>query len=215
MVVAVRSAKKGGPATKTKTRVAVVMGGASAERDVSLESGRAVMESLRGADVEAYPYDPAALGLGALVKKKPSTAFLAVHGRGGEDGTLQRRLDALGIRYTGSGPEASALAMDKELTKKTFSRRGIPTPSYRVIPKRSMKNAENLCRDLAYPLVVKPAAEGSSLGVSIADSEFDLRKGLEKAFRFGPRAIVESYIGGREFCIGILGRMTLPIVEVV
>ncbi|MHC5036666.1 MAG: D-alanine--D-alanine ligase [Planctomycetota bacterium] len=197
-----------------KTCVAVLMGGNSSERDVSFESGRAVLESLRGAGLDVFAFDPSESSLGEMLKRHPSVVFLALHGKGGEDGTIQRRLEALDIRYTGSGPQASALAMDKVLTKKAFTRRGIPTPPYRVIAREEIDQAEVLCKGLGYPVVVKPASEGSSVGVSTVHSRFGLFEGLEKAFQYGKRAIVEKRIEGREFCVGIVGRTPLPLVEV-
>ncbi len=214
MAVAVKKDVKSSKDVAVSTRVAVLMGGDSSEREVSFESGRAVLEALKGAGVDAFAFDPSGSGLGRMLRFDPTTAFLALHGRGGEDGTLQRRLDALGMRYTGSGPEASAVAMDKELTKKAFCRRGVPTPPYRVIRREDQDRAEDLVAGLEYPLVVKPACEGSSIGVSIAASRFELLEGLDKAFRFGKRALVEKRIEGREFCVGVLGRRTLPPVEV-
>ncbi|MCU0722705.1 MAG: D-alanine--D-alanine ligase [Planctomycetes bacterium] len=198
-----------------RTKVAVLMGGDSSEREVSFESGRAVLEALRGAGLDAVAFDPAQAAFGELLALKPTTAFLALHGKGGEDGTVQRKLEAVGIRYTGCGPEASALAMDKELAKKAFVKRGIPTPAFRVLRRGTPPDKANeAAESLGYPVVVKPVAEGSSIGVSIARNRFALLEGLQKAFAYGPRALVESFVEGREFCVGILGRRCLPVVEI-
>jgi len=201
--------------TAVRTKVAVLMGGDSSEREVSLESGRAVLESLRGTGLPAFAFDPAQAALGDLLAMRPTTAFLALHGKGGEDGTIQRRLEAVGVRYTGCGPEASALAMDKELAKKAFVRRGIPTPAYRILKRGTpIEKADAAAQSLGYPVIVKPAAEGSSIGVSIARNRFALYEGLQKAWALGPRAILETFVEGREFCVGILGRRCLPVVEI-
>lgn len=216
MALAVSKQIKTGGRTALKTRVAVLMGGDSSEREVSFESGRAVLESLRGAGVSAFGFDPVHSGLGELLNLKPTTAFLALHGQGGEDGTMQRRLEAVGVRYTGCGPSASAMAMDKELTKKAFVRRGVPTPPYRVVhdgPR--LLEAEAVAEELGYPVVIKPVSEGSSVGITVARTRFGLFQGLEKAFQYGSRALVERFVEGREFCVGIVGRMTLPLVEVL
>lgn len=215
MNAAVTSRKATGSATATQTRVAVLMGGDSSEREVSLESGRAVLESLRGAGVQVFPFDPAESGIGEMLRRTPAVAFLALHGKGGEDGAIQRKLESLGVRYTGCGPASSALAMDKILTKKAFLHRGIPTPPFRILKREDLSRAEALTEDLGYPLVVKPAREGSSIGISIARSRFGLLEALDVAFRHGDAALVEKRIEGREFCVGILGRETLPVVEVV
>jgi len=215
MTTAVRGSAIRKKTTLTKACVALVLGGDSSERDVSLETGRAVFETLRGAGVNVFPFDPSESRMGEMLRRNPTTVFLAMHGKGGEDGVIQAKLDELGVRYTGSGPVASARAMDKVETKKRFCATGIPTPPYRVIVREDLPRAEEICAGLGYPVVVKPACEGSSIGITMADTRFGLFEGLDKAFRFGDRAVVEKRIIGKEFCIGILGKKTLPAVQVV
>src|SRR5438105_13493858 len=145
-------------------KVAVLLGGKSAEREVSLKSGTMVLKALRARGVDARAFDPAERGLDALVKEQFARVFIALHGRFGEDGTVQGILEWLGIPYTGSGVLASALAMDKVRTKRIWSAEGLPTAPHAVLTKDS--NLKSATRGLGYPLFVKPAREGSSVGMS-------------------------------------------------
>jgi D-alanine-D-alanine ligase len=206
----------------TDKRVGVLMGGISAEREVSLKSGGAVFNALKGRH-----YDVAAIDVGhdicEVVRRKGiGIAFLTLHGGYGEDGSLQGLLDVLGIPFTGSGVLASALAMDKEASKKVFLYHGIPVPPFKVIhPGRSVSSQkpesahyELPAVDFSLPWVIKPATEGSSIGVSIVKERSSLNMAMEKAAGFGKRIIVEKYIPGKEIQVGILNDRILGAVEV-
>jgi D-alanine-D-alanine ligase len=138
-------------------------------------------------------------------------AFIALHGRGGEDGTVQGLLECLGIPYTGSGVLASALAMDKQQSKWIFRAHGLPTPDFEVFS-RETRGPRRLER-LAFPVVVKPVCEGSSVGMSVVAARAALAPALAKAFRYDPEAIVEAYVPGRDLTVGVLGDLTFPVVE--
>lgn len=186
-------------------RVAVVMGGSSNEREISLRSGRAVTEGLRNAGYDVEPVD---LRDGHVVLPPDVEAvFIAMHGVFGEDGQLQSRLEDLGVPYTGSGPEASERAMDKIETKKAFEKAGVTTPTWRAL------KAEGPC-PVPLPVVVKPAREGSSIGVHIVRNEDAWSPAVRDALRFSGTALVEAYIAGRELTVGIVGDTVLPVVEI-
>ena len=198
----------------TNKKIGVLLGGASAERDVSLRSGTAVYNALKGLGYNAVPIDAGADICSVLQKQAIEIAFLVLHGGWGEDGSIQGMLDVLGIPYTGSGVLASALAMDKEASKKAFLYHGVPVPPFLVIDKRSAGRHGEPGLSFSLPWVVKPATEGSSIGVSIIKDKNDFTQALEKAFTFGSRALVEKYIEGREVQIGILNDKILGGVEV-
>ena len=191
-------------------KIGVLMGGTSAEREVSLRSGNAIYKALQGSGYNVIAIDAGADICNVLNREKVELAFLALHGGSGENGSIQGMLEVLGIKYTGSGVLASALAMDKEASKKIFLYHGIPVPPF-VILKRGQK-----AEDIKFPLpwVVKPAAEGSSVGVSIVREKKIFDEALAKALSFGPRTIVEKYIDGKEINIGILNGEVLGGVEV-
>src|SRR5437660_10263644 len=155
-------------------RVAVLLGGKSAEREVSLKSGTMVLNALRARGVDAHGFDPKERDVAALVKERFDRAFIALHGRFGEDGTVQGVLEWLGIRYTGSGVLASALAMDKLRTKRSWQAEGLPTAPYAVLTQQS--NLKSVSRTLGFPLFVKPAREGSSVGMSKVKRAADLEE---------------------------------------
>lgn len=194
----------------TDKRIGVLMGGTSAEREVSLRSGNAIYKALQGSGYNVVAIDAGPDICIVLNREKVELAFLALHGGCGENGSIQGMLEVLGIKYTGSGVLASALAMDKEASKKIFLYHGIPVPPF-VILKRGQR-AEGIKFDL--PWVVKPAAEGSSVGVSIVREKKVFDEALAKASSFGPRTIVEKYIDGKEVHIGILNSRVLGGVEV-
>ena len=198
----------------TNKKIGVLLGGASAERDVSLRSGTAVYNALKGLGYNTVPIDAGADICSVLQKEAIEIAFLVLHGGWGEDGSIQGMLEVLGIPYTGSGVLASALAMDKEASKKAFLYHGVPVPPFEVIDKRSAGRHGEPGLSFSLPWVVKPATEGSSIGVSIIKDKNDFTHALEKAFTFGPRALVEKYIEGREVQIGILNDKVLGGVEV-
>ena len=206
----------------TDKRIGVLMGGSSAEREVSLKSGGAVFNVLKGRN-----YDVAAIDVGhdiceVIRREGIGIAFLILHGGYGEDGSLQGLLDVLGIPYTGSGVLASALAMDKEASKKVFLYHGVPVPPFKVIHVgRSVSGQKPEgahyalpAVDFSLPWVVKPATEGSSIGVSIVKERSSLSMAIEKAAGLGERVIVEKYIPGKEIQVGILNGRILGAVEV-
>ena len=194
----------------TNKRIGVLMGGMSAEREVSLRSGDAIYKALQASDYNVVAIDVGPDICNVLTREKVDLAFLALHGGSGENGSIQGMLDVLGIKYTGSGVLASALAMDKEASKKIFLYHGIPVPPFMIL-KRGQR-AEGI--KFGLPWVVKPAAEGSSVGVSIVREKNIFDEALAKAFSFGSRIIVEKYIDGKEINIGILNDGVLGGVEV-
>jgi D-alanine-D-alanine ligase len=186
------------------------MGGTSAEREVSLKSGTAVHNALKTAGYNTVAIDVGSDICNALATARVEIAFLALHGGYGEDGSIQGMLEVLGIPYTGSGVLASALAMDKEASKKVFLYHHVPVPPFEVF-RKGQRITETA---VGFPCVVKPAAEGSSIGVAVVRGKNDFGKAMDKAFSFGPRLIVEPYIDGKEIHIGILNGKALGGVEV-
>jgi D-alanine-D-alanine ligase len=192
-------------------KVAVFLGGKSAEREVSLKSGGMVLNALRSRGVDALPFDPAERGLDVLIGERFERAFIALHGRFGEDGTVQGVLEWLGIPYTGSGVLASALAMDKLRTKLLWHAEGLPTPPYAVLTKDSDLRA--VARKLGVPLMVKPASEGSSIGMSKVRSAARLDEAYALAVNYDRVVIAEKFIDGTELTAGILGDQVLPLIK--
>jgi D-alanine-D-alanine ligase len=194
----------------TDKRVGVLMGGTSAEREVSLKSGTAIHNVLKTAGYNTVAIDVGSDICNTLASAGVEIAFLALHGGYGEDGSIQGMLEVLGIPYTGSGVLASALAMDKEASKKFFLYQNVPVPPFEVFRKgQGIREPA-----VGFPCVVKPAAEGSSIGVAIVQEKNDFGKAIENAFSFGSRLIVESFIEGKEVHIGILNGTVLGGVEV-
>jgi len=193
-------------------KVAVLLGGKSAEREVSLKSGGMVLNALRSRGVDALAFDPAERGLDALIGERFERAFIALHGRFGEDGTVQGVLEWLGIPYTGSGVLASALAMDKLRTKLLWHAEGLPTPPYAVLTKDSDLRA--VARKLGVPLMVKPASEGSSIGMSKVRSAARLDEAYALAVNYDRVVIAEKFIDGTELTAGILGDQVLPLIKI-
>src|SRR5438105_1106777 len=193
-------------------KVAVLLGGKSAEREVSLKSGTMVLKALRARGVDAHAFDPAERGLDALVKEKFARVFIALHGRFGEDGTVQGVLEWLGIPYTGSGVLASALAMDKLRTKRIWQSEGLPTPAYAVLDKNGDYAA--VVKKLGLPLMVKPASEGSSVGMTKVKRAGDLEEAFALAVNYDPVVIAEKFIGGPELTVSILGERALPAIRI-
>ena len=193
-------------------RVAVIYGGSSAEREVSLKSGAAVLAALQRAGVEATGYDPAEGGLVGLEALAPDRVFIALHGRGGEDGTLQGALELLGIPYTGSGVLASALGMDKQRTKLVWQALGLPTPAAEML--ESDADWQAVVERLGLPLIVKPVHEGSTLGISIVESAEALAAAYREAARFDARVMAERFVKGEEYTVSLLGDEVLPAIRV-
>ncbi len=191
-------------------RVAVVMGGNSAEREVSLKSGSAVLEALLGAGVDVVGIDAKQDLPVQLQEQKIQRVFNVLHGRGGEDGTLQGLLEFLEIPYTGSGVLASALAMDKVKTKYLWQQIGLPTPSFFVLNANTDWQA---VVDKLGKAVVKPVREGSSIGMSIVDSAEKLREAFAVASEYDSEVMAEQFIAGTEFTVAILDGQPLPVIE--
>ena len=189
-------------------RVGVLYGGKSAEREVSLKSGAAVIEALTGAGVEVVAIDVGDDLLARLAHEKLDRAFIILHGRGGEDGSMQGLLECLGIPYTGSGILASALAMDKLRTKQVWQSLGIPTPRHAVLA----SEADCICAgtELGFPLIVKPAHEGSSIGMAKVNSVTELVTAWKEAATYDSQVLVEQWIHGPEFTVATLRGQVLP-----
>lgn len=203
----------------TDKKIGVLMGGTSAEREVSIRSGNAVYNALKGLGYNAVAIDVGNDICNALKKEGIKIAFLALHGGHGEDGSVQGMLEVLGIPYSGSGVLASALAMDKGASKKIFLYHHIPVPPF-VVFERSTESPETkpvkpeFEPDFEFPWVIKPATEGSSVGISIVREKTGFGEALEKAYLYGTRVIIEKYIEGKEIHIGILNGKVLGGVEV-
>ncbi len=194
-------------------KVAVMLGGSSAEREVSLKSGAAVLAALGRAGVDAHGFDPSQRPLAALKDEGYSRVFIALHGRGGEDGTLQGALDLMGIPYTGSGVLASALAMDKWRSKLCWQAAGIPVPDYALLEEGGDFAAVEA--KLGLPLFVKPANEGSSIGVTKVKAAGGLRAAYDEAIKYDTLVIAERFLSGGEFTVAILGDRALPAIRIV
>ena len=193
-------------------KVAVLLGGRSAEREVSLNSGGAVLASLLRSGVDAHPFDTATQNLQALVDDGFDRAFIALHGRYGEDGTVQGALELLGIPYTGSGVMASALGMDKWRTKLVWQAAGLPIPDYALLDEHSDWKA--IAQQLGLPMFVKPANEGSSVGISKVKTISELPVAYREAARHDKLVLAESFIGGGEYTVAILGEQALPVIKI-
>ncbi len=193
-------------------KVAVLLGGHSAEREVSLASGRAVLAALQAAGVDAHALDPADERFQqTLLDGGFARAFIALHGRGGEDGVMQGMLEVAGIPYTGSGVLGSALGMDKLRTKQVWQSAGIPTPVFTLLTNAAEVAAAQ--DGLQYPVIVKPAHEGSSIGISKVESASALPQAWQQAAHYDSSVIVEQWISGAEYTAGILGDEVLPLIR--
>lgn len=194
--------------------IAVLLGGLSAEREVSLRTGQAVFKALQQLGYRAVAIDAGRNLPQQLAAAGATVAFIALHGRYGEDGTVQGLLELLGIPYTGSGVQASSVAMDKVTTKKLLVQHGIPTPAARVFH-RGDDQAAFVTATTTYPQVAKPAREGSTIGVTIAATAAELFAGLDEALRHDGTVLVEDFIAGAEVTVGVLDGQPLPIIQVV
>jgi D-alanine-D-alanine ligase len=193
-------------------RVAVLYGGRSAERDVSLDTGRAVLGALLARGVDAVGWDPAEHSLSDLATAGFDRVWIALHGPGGEDGAIQGALQWIGLPYTGSGVMASALAMDKVRSKRVFDAAGIPTPDYAIVRNRS--HAVLAAEDFGYPLILKPACQGSSVGMTKVFDPEDLNAAVDLALSFDDVAIVERCIVGDEYTVAVLQGEALPSIRI-
>jgi len=192
-------------------KVAVMLGGTSAERPVSLKSGGAVLAALRRQGVDAHEFDPATRNLGDLISAEFDRVFIALHGRYGEDGCMQGALELLGLPYTGSGVMASALGMDKWRTKLVWRAAGLPTADWEILGAASDFDAVE--RYLGLPIFVKPAREGSSIGMSKVTAHGTLKAAFELAVEHDPLVLAEKFIDGAEYTVGILGDTALPLIR--
>ncbi|HYC35086.1 MAG TPA: D-alanine--D-alanine ligase [Usitatibacter sp.] len=199
-------------------RVAVLMGGPSAEREISLISGNAVLGALRSKGVDAHAFDPAERSLFDLQREGFGRVFIALHGRFGEDGTVQGALEAMRIPYTGSGVMASALAMDKWRTKLVWQASGIPTPRFAML--RAATDLERVAETLGMPIIVKPSREGSTIGLTKVGSATDFAAAYAEASRYDELVIAEEFIAGQELTASVLGdakahpETALPLVRI-
>ncbi len=195
-------------------KVAVLLGGPSSEREISFLSGNAVLAALRAKDIDAHAFDPAERSVFELKRDGFDRVFIALHGRFGEDGTVQGALETLGIPYTGSGVMASALAMDKWRTKLLWLASGIPTPRYHIATPDTDWDA--VVAELGLPLIVKPAREGSTIGITkVTSAAHDaLRIAYHEAAQHDPLVLVEEFVQGVELTVGILGDRALPLIRI-
>jgi D-alanine-D-alanine ligase len=198
-----------------KKKVAVMMGGLSREREISLKTGKAISKALIEKGYTVTAIDVREDLPEKLVKEKIECAFLALHGRFGEDGTIQGMLELMKIPYTGSGVLASALAMHKIMSKKFFLYESIPTPRFEVFQREEIKKDLPKKISLPLPVIVKPAREGSTIGVSIVQKEEELGPALKEAGEYDEEILVEEFMKGKEITVGILEDIPLPIIEIV
>jgi len=197
-----------------KMKVGVLMGGLSREREISLKTGTAILKALSGKRYHVQAIDVGHDIAEVLMREKIECAFIALHGRFGEDGTIQGLLELMRIPYTGSGVLASALAMDKIISKKIFLSEAIATPSYEAVSREAIERAPGIRLSLALPVVVKPAREGSTIGVSIVQRQEELLPALKKAAACDSEILIETFVKGKEVTAGILGDVPLPIIEI-
>jgi D-alanine-D-alanine ligase len=197
-------------------KVAVLLGGTSAEREVSLQSGSAVLAGLKEAGVDAYAVDPREVPVTALKEEGYDKVFIALHGRGGEDGTLQAILEYQNLPYTGSGVMASAVTMDKLRTKLLWQGAGLPVANAVALNRRDGFSADAALEiaALGMPVIVKPSREGSSVGMSKVDTADRLAEALELAFQHDDEVLVEKWLSGPEFTVAVLGDEILPSVRI-
>ena len=193
-------------------KVAVLYGGSSAEREISIMSGTGVLKALRAKGVDAHPFDPAQRDLAELKREGFARCFIALHGRGGEDGSLQGALEFLGVPYTGSGVLGSALAMDKERAKLVWKACGLPTPDYEMLERSS--DLQAVARRLGLPIVVKPVLEGSSIGVSKVRAAGELDEAYALAVNYQSAVMAEKCIEGPEYTASLVADTSLPLIRI-
>ena len=202
-----------------KIQLALIAGGKSGEREVSLAGAKGVLAALDREKYDVYQFDPATdLAQLAQDAGKLDVAFILLHGPFGEDGSMQGFLDLLGLPYQGAGILGSALAMDKNLAKVLYRQEGLPVADWLMVKSGDTVLPESLSAKLGFPLVIKPVAQGSSLGMSIVHDNRELAVGLGKAFSFDDAVMVEQYLNGREITVGVLGNddlTALPLVEII
>lgn len=198
-------------------RVGVLYGGVSAEREVSLMSGQGVCKALRSRGVDAHLFDTGERSLAELAGAQFDRVFIALHGRHGEDGTLQGALELLGIPYTGSGPKASAIAMDKVMSKKIWQQALLPTPGYVVL--EQTEQLEEAVQELGFPFIMKPPHEGSTVGFALVETPTQVEEAFALAKQYDRTVLAEQFIVGRELTVPVLGvgatARALPVIEIV
>lgn len=200
-------------------KIAVLYGGTSAEREVSLSSGKGIMEALEknGHEVVGIDFNPN--DLSEVISLDVDFVFLALHGRFGEDGRIQGLLDMVGIPYVGSGVLSSALAMDKAKSKRLFEKAGIRTAKDVILTKNSQVEIDKLDQGFQYPIVVKPNREGSTIGLTIAESKEELKRGINEAFKHDDVIMIEEFVSGKEVTVAVIGLLgeeqALPVIEIV
>jgi len=201
-------------------KVGVLFGGRSAEREVSIMSGSGVLAALQSKGIDAHGFDPAERGLAELAAEKFDRVFIALHGRYGEDGTLQGVLEQLGVPYTGSGVMASAIGMDKVMTKRVWLNYGLPTPRFLALDARNAtaQELQQVAQQLGLPLMLKAPHEGSTIGISKVETAADMQRGFDLCAQYDDVVLAEEFIAGREFTVPVLGAgrtaRALPIVEI-
>lgn len=207
---------------KQMIRVAVLMGGPSEEHEVSLKSGQGAVEALRQRGYAAEPVaiprqitieEACTLVRRAMHRQGADVVFIALHGAFGEDGAIQQLCESLHVAYTGSDPSASRLGMDKIASRQRFADVGLDVPRWRLVNPGEVDHAP--IKGLSYPLVIKPSAQGSSIGVSLVKHPHELAAAVREAARHGPQVIAEAFVPGRELTVGVLGEVVLPVVEVI
>ncbi len=198
-----------------KKKVGVLMGGFSREREISLKTGKAIQKALAEKGYQVCPIDVGQDIGEILIKKKIEGAFIALHGRFGEDGTIQGMLELMRIPYTGSGILASALALHKIMSKKVFLYEKIPTPCFEALHRKEIEKDPGRTLSLPLPYVVKPSREGSTIGVSIVRAEEERLRALQEAGKYDEEILVEGFMKGKEITVGILEDIPLPIIEIV
>jgi D-alanine-D-alanine ligase len=194
-------------------RVAVMLGGNSSEREVSLDTGAAVLQALQSRGVDAYSWDPAERSMGDFIAESFDRVWIALHGPGGEDGAVQGLLQWLEIPYTGSGVMASAVAMDKVRSKHLFQAAGIPTPDYAVATSR--EEASIGAEKIGFPLIIKPSGQGSSVGMSKVFERSELNEAVDVALRYGDTVLLETCVAGDEYTVAVLQGEALPSIRIV
>ncbi len=201
-------------------RVIVLAGGKSQEREVSLRSGQAVLDGLKAAGYPCALWDPKTDSVASLLAFQPDVAFIALHGLYGEDGCIQGFLETLGIPYTGPGVAASAIGMNKQLTKKFLAYEGLPTPPFLLTDDTEPyeETIAHTAGKLGFPVILKAADQGSSIGVFLAENAEEMRMGLAEVYRYDHKIVIEQFIKGLELTVAVMGKthqpVTLPIIEI-
>jgi D-alanine-D-alanine ligase len=196
-------------------KIGVLMGGLSSEREVSLASGNAILKALQGKGYHAVPIDVGRDAAEKIHNSSIDAAFIALHGKFGEDGAIQGMLEMMGVPYTGSGILASAIGMNKTFSKQIFKSKGLLVGPYAVIYEGARNKVYDALNEVTFPAVIKPHAEGSSVGVSLVFKKEDVGQAVELAFKYGSEILIEKFIQGKEVQVGILGERALGAIEIV